>query len=84
VESEKLLARIRDAITNENPSELQRAAHTLKGSIRIFGAERPAAAAFRLETLGRDKKLAGAEEARITLVKELELLMPMLRDLMKS
>jgi CheY-like chemotaxis protein len=84
VESEKLLARIRDAITNENPSELQRAAHTLKGSIRIFGAERPAAAALRLEILGRDKKLAGAEEARLTLVKELELLMPMLRDLMKS
>jgi HPt (histidine-containing phosphotransfer) domain-containing protein len=84
VESAKLMKRIRDAITNEDASELQRAAHTLKGSIRIFGARRSAAAALQLETMGRDKNLADAEEAWQVLVKEIERLKPMLKDLIKT
>jgi CheY-like chemotaxis protein len=80
-ESAKLMKRIRDAITSEDASELQRAAHTLKGSIRIFGAERPAAAALRLETMGRDKNLLDAEQAWQVLVKEIERLKPLLDDL---
>jgi CheY-like chemotaxis protein len=82
-ESAKLMTRIRDAITNGDASELQRAAHTLKGSIRIFGAERPATAALRLETMGRDEDLVGAEEAWRVLVKEIEQLKPMLTDLIE-
>jgi two-component system sensor histidine kinase/response regulator len=81
VESAKLMKRIRNAITSEDASELQRAAHTLKGSIRIFGAERPAAAALRLENIGRDKNLLEAEEAWQVLVKEIELLKLLLSDL---
>ncbi|TEU00535.1 MAG: response regulator [Anaerolineales bacterium] len=84
VESEKLMTRMRDAITNEDPSELQRAAHTLKGSIRLFGVERPAAAALRLEIMGRDKNLAGAKQAWLKLMKEIDRLIPKLRDLAKS
>jgi CheY-like chemotaxis protein len=84
VESAKLMKKIRDAITNEDSLMLQRAAHTLKGSIRIFGAERSAAAAKRLETIGRDKNLVDAEEAWQVLVEEIERLKPLLRDLVKS
>ncbi len=84
VESQKLLTRIRDAIKNENPSELQRAAHTLKGSIQLFGIESPASAALRLEIMGRDKNLAGAEQARLKLMKEVEQLITKLRDLTTS
>lgn len=84
VECPRLMRKMRDAITNNSPSELQQAAHTLKGSIQIFGATRPAAAAFRLETMGRDKNLTGVEEAWSTLVKEIEWFMPMLADLQKS
>jgi len=83
-ESVKLMKRIRDAIENEDSSKLQRAAHTLKGSIRIFGAERPAAAAKRLEIMGRDKNLADAEQAWQVLVEEIERLKPLLNDLVKS
>ena len=83
-ECPKLMRKMRDAITNNAPSELQRAAHTLKGSVQIFGVKRPAAAAFRLETMGRDGNLTGAEEAWSALVKEIEKLMPMLADLEKS
>jgi PAS domain S-box-containing protein len=82
-ESAKLMERIRDAVTNEDASELQKAAHTLRGSIRIFGAERAAAAALRLETMGHDKNLVGAEEAWQVLVKEIERLRPLLNDLSK-
>jgi CheY-like chemotaxis protein len=84
VESAKLMKKIRNAITNEDSLMLQRAAHTLKGSIRIFGAERSAAAAKRLETIGRDKNLVDAEEAWQVLVEEIERLKPLLIDLVKS
>lgn len=84
VESEKLMTRMRDAITNDDPSELQRAAHTLKGSISLFGVKCPVAAALRLEIMGRDRNLAGAEQAWLKLMKEVERLIPKLRDLSKS
>ncbi len=83
-ESLKLTERIRDAIANEDPAELQRAAHTLKGSVQVFGAKRTAAAALRLETMGRDGHLAGAEEARLALVLQIEHLVPMLMDMLNS
>ena len=81
IESDKLMKRIREAITSGDASELQRVAHTLKGSVRIFGAERPAAAAQQLETMGREKNLLYAEQAWQELVKEIELLKPLLNDL---
>jgi CheY-like chemotaxis protein len=80
-ESVDLMAKIRDAITNHNPSELQRAAHTLKGSIRLFGVERPAAAALRLEMIGRNQNLEDAEEAWLDLVKEMDRLKTMLSNM---
>ncbi len=84
VESAKLMKRIRDAITNGDSLTLQRDAHTLKGSIQIFGAEHAAAAAKRLEIMGRDKNLADSEQAWQVLVEEIERLKPLLRDLIKS
>ena len=84
VESEKLLTRIWESIANKNASDLQRAAHTLKGSIRLFGLERPAAAALRLEIMGRDKNLVSAEQTLLKLNKEVEQLITQLRDLTKS
>lgn len=84
VESKRLMKKMQDAIKNEDPSGLQRAAHTLKGSVRLFGSERVASAALRLEKIGHDKKLAGAQEAWTELDRELERLMPMLNKLLKS
>ena len=80
-ESAKLMKRMRDAIKNEDPSGLQRTAHTLKGSVRIFGAERAAAAALRVEMIGRHKNLVGAENALAELAGEVDRLMPMLTEL---
>jgi len=78
VECPKLMAKVRDAITRQSPSELQRAAHTLRGSIQVFGVKRPAEAALRLETMSRTGDWAGAEEAWTQLGKEIEWLMSML------
>jgi CheY-like chemotaxis protein len=84
VECPKLMKNIHDAIAHNSPSELQRAAHTLKGSIQIFTVKRPAEAVLRLETMGREGNLAGAQEAWSALVKEIERLMPLLSDLRES
>jgi CheY-like chemotaxis protein len=84
VECPKLMRKMRDAITNNTPSDLQQAAHTLKGSVQIFGVKRPALAAFRLETMGREGNLTGAEEAWLALVREIDWFMPLLAGVPKS
>ena len=83
VESERLMRMMRESIKNGDSSGLQRAAHTLKGSVGIFGAERVASAALRIEKAGEDKNLADAENVRVELARELERLMPMLNRLVK-
>jgi HPt (histidine-containing phosphotransfer) domain-containing protein len=78
------MQRIRDAITNNDPDQLQRTAHTLKGSVQVFGLKGPAAAAQQLETIGRTGNLEDAEAAWSTLVTEIEHLSRSVTDLLKS
>jgi len=84
VECPKLMKAVREAIERNASSDLQRAAHTLKGSLLIFGARHPTEAALRLETMGREGNLTGVQQAWSTLGKEVERLMAMLADLRKS
>jgi two-component system, sensor histidine kinase and response regulator len=70
-ESPKSLARIKDAVINNQSRALEQEAHTLKGSVGNFEAGQAAAAAFKLEQMGRSEELAGAEEALADLEKEL-------------
>ncbi len=56
----KLMAEIEEAIASEAPSDLRRAAHTLKGSANIVGGRAVAATAMRLEYIGRDEQLDAA------------------------
>jgi PAS domain S-box-containing protein len=83
-ESAKLMKRIRDAIEDKDAKELQRAAHTLKGSVQVFGHKGSVAAALRLESLARDGSLAAADEAYSALAREIDRLMPMLTDMLES
>jgi two-component system, sensor histidine kinase and response regulator len=80
----KLMDNMRAAIKQQEPAELQRAAHTLKGSIQLFGADDIAALALRLETLGRDENLAETQGALRALDQGLQQLMPLLNDLVKT
>jgi hypothetical protein len=47
-------------------------AHTLRGSADCFSAKHTVEAALRLELMGREKNLAGAEDACTTLGQEVE------------
>ena len=81
--SPELLAAIRQAVASRDAALLERAAHTLKGSVGNFAADRAYQAAFRLEKLGRSGELASVEEAFSVLERELERLRPALAGLGK-
>ncbi len=89
VECPKLMQQIREHIASEDGPELRRAAHTLKGSAHVFGAEEAAGAAHRLEEIGREgfdgeisrtEAFADAEEALALLEDEVARLLPALRE----
>ncbi len=83
-ESAKLMKRMQVAITNQASSDLQRDAHTLKGSIQLFGADEVAALAFQLEGMGREGNLTDAHQAWLVLEQDLRHLLPLLNDLLKE
>ena len=70
-ESPKRLDDIRDAVRAGDSRSLERAAHTLKGSVAIFGATAASEAARRLEAMGRSRDLMHAEGAYATLEEEI-------------
>ncbi len=66
------LERIRRAIADHDPRALQHAAHALKGSAANFAALPAVAGARELETMGREGRLEGAEQAYAALEAEIE------------
>ena len=78
-ECPKLMQQIREHIADADGPELRRAAHTLKGSAHVFGAEAAAEAAHRLEEIGREEAFVDAEEALALLEDEVARLLPALR-----
>ncbi len=76
------LAEIKDAIDSSDAIALERAAHTLKGSIGNFAANRAFAAAQRVEIMGRGRALTKVVDAYATLQSELESLSDELLKLM--
>ncbi len=61
-DASRLLAEIHQALATDNPSTLQRAAHTLKSNSALFGAEALAGQCKEVELLGRSGTLDGAWE----------------------
>lgn len=76
-----LVSRMRDAVAGMNAAEIERAAHTIKGSVGNFAAKAAFDAALELERIGRDGTLDGAEAASAKLEEELERLKPALAAL---
>jgi CheY-like chemotaxis protein len=58
-----LLAAVKEAMSNEDGDGLRRAAHSLKGSAQVIGGRATAAAALKLEQLGRNEDFDQAEPA---------------------
>lgn len=79
VEYPKLVAAIDAAYANGDAAELRRAAHTLKGSADVIGANGVATAAQRVADLGREGNLASLREVRGALAAELARLQPLLQ-----
>jgi CheY-like chemotaxis protein/HPt (histidine-containing phosphotransfer) domain-containing protein len=72
----KQLADLRAGIERGDAATAKRAAHTLKGSLRYFGATRACDAAYRLELSGRSGRLDDTTSSLVELVQELEQLQP--------
>jgi HPt (histidine-containing phosphotransfer) domain-containing protein len=63
VECPRLLKAVRAALDGGSASEVERAAHSLKGTVGSIGARESLAVAQRLETLGRQGDLVQAGQA---------------------
>jgi PAS domain S-box-containing protein len=68
--------RIKSAVASRDASALEQHAHSLKGSVSTFGAERAFEAAFTLEKQGRSGDLTAAPDGLLQLQKALEALHP--------
>ncbi len=75
------LEEISEGIAQGNSEAINRAAHSLKGSVANFAAKEVYEAANRLEVLGKDEKLAEAPEAFSELKTRLEELVTALNGL---
>jgi HPt (histidine-containing phosphotransfer) domain-containing protein len=80
-ETPKLMAEIRGAVPRQDGARLQMSAHTLKGAVATFGADEAAAAALRLEQMGRTGEWDGADAALAALEAAVVRLVPALADL---
>lgn len=68
----RLLGNIEEAIKNKNPEKIGKSAHTLKGAVANFSAERAFIAAFNLEKIGKNNELEKADAAFRDLAEEIE------------
>ena len=67
----KVLSEIRASVNQRDSAMLERSSHKLKGSVSHFGARNAYEAARRLEEMGRNGDLVGAEEATVVLETEI-------------
>lgn len=67
-----IVEQIQTAVRSGSAQELQRSAHTLKGSLGTLGAELAAAQALRLEMMGRLRNMSEAASALCELNRVLE------------
>ena len=66
------LSELKNAINNGDAPIVERAAHTLKGSVGTFSAKKSLETAFRLETMGREGNLQEAAAVYSKLEQEIE------------
>lgn len=78
------MAEIRETIDRGGAPALAKAAHTLKGAVSVFGAERSVEAALQLEQLGRAGDLVQAGEGFRALEAAMADLLPALQTLMSE
>jgi HPt (histidine-containing phosphotransfer) domain-containing protein len=75
------LEKIRQAVNTGDPSGVEQHAHSLKGSVSIFGAQEALDAAFSLEKQGRSGNLTAAADGLKRLEHALANLRPELEEI---
>ena len=78
------MGNIKNAIDSQNASELQLQSHTLKGSAKVFYADRFIKISQALEELGQNKNFEGALNLYNDLGKELPILQEELEEFKKK
>ena len=72
---------LREAVQRRDAAGIERAAHSLKGSVSTFAAKDAVDAASKLEVIGRDARLEVADAAGASLVHEVARLRKALEEL---
>lgn len=83
-QSKLLLNRIKKSIETNSPKELEISAHSLKGSVSTFHAERCRSLSFELEKIGKSQSVEGAEPILEELTNEVKELNSYLLELKKT
>jgi HPt (histidine-containing phosphotransfer) domain-containing protein len=79
-----MIAKVERSVQQGSPSELEKAAHKIKGSLLQFHGRAAAAIALELEWKGRNGSMTGAEQFLQMLKEETELLMKTLHAMADS
>jgi two-component system, sensor histidine kinase and response regulator len=79
-----LMQEIRTAVHTNDPVRLERAAHSLKGSVANFGARDATAAALTMESIGRQNRMTDAPEGLVRLEREFTLIEPVLQQVVRG
>jgi two-component system, sensor histidine kinase and response regulator len=80
----RMLAAIRTGVGARNPHDVMATSHALKGSVSVFGAKSAVMAAQILESMGKQEKLEGANEALCVLEREMALVVCALEGIAKE
>jgi signal transduction histidine kinase/CheY-like chemotaxis protein len=83
-DSPKKIAAIRRALARKDPDQLASSAHSLKGAVAMFCAEKSVSAARALEAMGRARNLQASEEEFRALTADLACLEHDLRGLIPA
>jgi HPt (histidine-containing phosphotransfer) domain-containing protein len=76
----KVIQKLQQAIADENPDEVMRAAHGIKGEVSYLSAQHAVDLARELEDMGHKKSLSGARDLVQGLERELGFIQDALRD----
>lgn len=72
-QADTMLAAVEQAVQKQDAPALERAAHSLKGSVGVFRAQDAKDLAFSLEQMGRNRDLGAAQQTCESLARELQL-----------
>jgi two-component system, sensor histidine kinase and response regulator len=71
-DSPKLLAAIKEGIQNKSGEKIGKSAHTIKGAVANFSADKAYNAALELEKLGKNNELDKIDDAYAQLSEEID------------